>query len=85
MTTNTIQAAPAPAILDPGVTPDVEGGVQAMIAATDEAGNSLINWLAANMKKQCAKSNLTLVNLAGAVTHAWSPISYIELAIYRKV
>jgi cholesterol transport system auxiliary component len=31
-------------------TPDAEGGVLAMIAASDEAGNSLIDWLAANMK-----------------------------------
>ncbi len=32
-------------------TPNAEGGVQALIAASDEAGNSLIDWLAANMKK----------------------------------
>jgi cholesterol transport system auxiliary component len=32
-------------------TPDAEGGVQALIAASDDAGNSLIDWLAANMKK----------------------------------
>lgn len=32
-------------------TADAEGGVQALIAASDEAGNSLIDWLAANMKK----------------------------------
>jgi cholesterol transport system auxiliary component len=32
-------------------TPDAEGGVRALIAASDEAGNSLIDWLAANMKK----------------------------------
>ncbi len=30
--------------------PNAEGGVQALIAASDEAGNSLIDWLAANMK-----------------------------------
>ena len=32
-------------------TPDAEGGVRALIAASDEAGNSLIDWLAVNMKK----------------------------------
>jgi cholesterol transport system auxiliary component len=32
-------------------TPNAEGGVQALIAASDEAGNNLIDWLAANMKK----------------------------------
>jgi cholesterol transport system auxiliary component len=32
-------------------TPNAEGGVQALIAASDEAGNGLIDWLAANMKK----------------------------------
>ena len=32
-------------------TPNAEGGVQALIAASDEVGNSLIDWLAANMKK----------------------------------
>lgn len=32
-------------------TPNAEGGVQALIAASDEAGNSLIDWLAVNMKK----------------------------------
>jgi cholesterol transport system auxiliary component len=32
-------------------TPNAEGGVRALIAASDEAGNSLIDWLAANMKK----------------------------------
>ena len=32
-------------------TPNAEGGVQALIAASDEAGNSLIDWLAANMKR----------------------------------
>jgi cholesterol transport system auxiliary component len=31
--------------------PNAEGGVQALIAASDEAGNNLIDWLAANMKK----------------------------------
>jgi cholesterol transport system auxiliary component len=31
-------------------TPDAEGGVRALIAASDEAGNGLIDWLAANMK-----------------------------------
>jgi cholesterol transport system auxiliary component len=32
-------------------TPNAEGGVRALIAASDEAGNGLIDWLAANMKK----------------------------------
>ena len=32
-------------------TPNAEGGVQALIAASDEAGNGLIDWLAAHMKK----------------------------------
>lgn len=32
-------------------TPNAEGGVQALIAASDAAGNSLIDWLAANMKR----------------------------------
>ena len=32
-------------------TPNAEGGVRALIAASDQAGNSLIDWLAANMKK----------------------------------
>jgi len=32
-------------------TPNAEGGVQALIAASDEAGDRLIDWLAANMKK----------------------------------
>jgi cholesterol transport system auxiliary component len=32
-------------------TPNAEGGVRALIAASDEAGNRLIDWLAANMKK----------------------------------
>lgn len=31
--------------------PNAEGGVQALIAASDEAGNRLIDWLAANTKK----------------------------------
>ena len=31
-------------------TPNAEGGVQALIAASDEAGDSLVDWLAANMK-----------------------------------
>jgi cholesterol transport system auxiliary component len=31
-------------------TPNAEGGVRALIAASDAAGNSLIDWLAANMK-----------------------------------
>jgi cholesterol transport system auxiliary component len=31
-------------------TPNAEGGVRALIAASDEAGNRLIDWLAANMK-----------------------------------
>jgi len=32
-------------------TPNAEGGVRALIAASDAAGNSLIDWLADNMKK----------------------------------
>jgi cholesterol transport system auxiliary component len=32
-------------------TPNAEGGVRALIAASDEAANRLIDWLAANMKK----------------------------------
>jgi cholesterol transport system auxiliary component len=32
-------------------TPNADGGVRALIAASDEAGNSLIDWLAANMKR----------------------------------
>jgi cholesterol transport system auxiliary component len=32
-------------------TPNAEGGVRALIAASDEAGNGLIDWLAANMKR----------------------------------
>jgi len=32
-------------------TPNAEGGVRALIAASDEAGNALIDWLAVNMKK----------------------------------
>ena len=32
-------------------TPNAEGGVQALIAASDAAGDSLIDWLAANMKR----------------------------------
>jgi len=32
-------------------TPNAEGGVRALIAASDAAGSSLIDWLAANMKK----------------------------------
>ena len=32
-------------------TPNAEGGVRALIAASDEAGSRLIDWLAANMKK----------------------------------
>ena len=32
-------------------TPNAEGGVRALIAASDEAGNALIDWLAANMKR----------------------------------
>ena len=31
-------------------TPNAEGGVRALIAASDAAGNRLIDWLAANMK-----------------------------------
>ena len=33
-------------------TSNAEGGVRALIAASDETGNKLIDWLAANMKKQ---------------------------------
>jgi len=32
-------------------TPNAQGGVRALIAASDETGNRLIDWLAANMKK----------------------------------
>jgi cholesterol transport system auxiliary component len=32
-------------------TPNAEGGVRALIAASDEAGNGVIDWLAAHMKK----------------------------------
>ena len=32
-------------------TPNAEGGVRALIAASDDAGNKLIDWLAVNMKK----------------------------------
>ena len=32
-------------------TPNAEGGARALIAASDEAGNKLIDWLAASMKK----------------------------------
>ena len=32
-------------------TPNAEGGVQALIAASDAAGETLVDWLAANMKK----------------------------------
>lgn len=32
-------------------TPNAEGGVRALIAASDTAADSLIDWLAANMKK----------------------------------
>jgi cholesterol transport system auxiliary component len=32
-------------------SPNAEGGVRALIAASDAVGNSLIDWLAANMKK----------------------------------
>lgn len=32
-------------------TPNAEGGVRALVAASDEAGEKLIDWLAANMKK----------------------------------
>lgn len=32
-------------------TPNAEGGVKALIAASDAAGDRLIDWLAANMKK----------------------------------
>jgi cholesterol transport system auxiliary component len=35
----------------PGASPNAEGGVKALIAASDAMGNSLIDWLAANMKK----------------------------------
>jgi cholesterol transport system auxiliary component len=33
-------------------TPNAEGGVRALIAASDAAGSGLIDWLALNMKKQ---------------------------------
>ena len=32
-------------------TPNAEGGVQALIASSDEAGDKLVDWLAANLKK----------------------------------
>ena len=32
-------------------TPNAEGGVRALIAASDDAGEKLVDWLAANMKK----------------------------------
>jgi cholesterol transport system auxiliary component len=32
-------------------TPNAEGGVRALIAASDDAGERLIDWLAANLKK----------------------------------
>ncbi len=32
-------------------TPNAEGGVRALVAASDDAGEKLINWLAANIKK----------------------------------
>ena len=32
-------------------TPNAEGGVRALIAASDAAGEELVNWLAANLKK----------------------------------
>jgi cholesterol transport system auxiliary component len=35
----------------PAATPNAEGGVRALVAASDEAGDRLIDWLAANMKK----------------------------------
>ena len=35
----------------PAVTPNAEGGVRALIAASDEGGEKLIDWLAANLKK----------------------------------
>ena len=38
-------------IEQPAATANAEGGVRALIAASDAAGNSLIDWLAASMKK----------------------------------
>ena len=35
----------------PAATPNAEGGVRALIAASDEAGTKLVDWLAANMRK----------------------------------
>jgi cholesterol transport system auxiliary component len=35
----------------PAATPNAEGGVRALIAASDAAGEKLIDWLAANLKK----------------------------------
>lgn len=35
----------------PAATPNAEGGVRALIAASDAAGEDLVDWLAANMKK----------------------------------
>ena len=34
----------------PAATPNAEGGVRALIAASDDAGEKLIDWLAANLK-----------------------------------
>jgi cholesterol transport system auxiliary component len=39
------------AVEQPAATPNAEGGVKALIAASDSAGNSLIDWLAIHMKK----------------------------------
>ena len=35
----------------PAATPNAEGGVRALIEASDAAGEKLVDWLAANMKK----------------------------------
>ncbi len=35
----------------PAATPNAEGGVRALIAASDAAAEKLVDWLAANMKK----------------------------------
>ncbi|MGP1677080.1 MAG: ABC-type transport auxiliary lipoprotein family protein [Giesbergeria sp.] len=35
----------------PAATPNAEGGVRALIAASDAAGEMLVDWLAANLKK----------------------------------
>lgn len=36
---------------EPAATPNAEGGVRALIAASDAAGEKLVDWLAANMNR----------------------------------